>query len=163
MAACGKFTEASEDACAAQYGMICSRLRDAGYVHYEISNWALPGREAKHNSAYWERVPYVGFGPGAHSFDGERRSWNSTRLSGWSSSAELLTAGEASEERIMLGLRTARGIPAEWCRPEDLHRCLADGSLAAASDALLPDGLPARVRIPESRWFVSDDIIAGLI
>lgn len=163
MAACGKFTEASEDACAAQYGMICSRLRDAGYVHYEISNWALPGREAKHNSAYWERVPYVGFGPGAHSFDGERRSWNSTRLSGWSSSAELLTAGEASEERIMLGLRTARGIPAEWCRPEDLHRCLADGSLAAASDALLPDGLPARVRIPESRWFVSDDIVSGLM
>ena len=50
MAAGGRFTEASEELCAGQYEMICSRLQAAGYVHYEISNWALPGREAKHNS-----------------------------------------------------------------------------------------------------------------
>lgn len=176
MAADGRFTEASEELCAGQYEMICSRLRDAGYVHYEISNWALPGCEAKHNSAYWERVPYAGFGPGAHSFDGERRSWNSCELAGWSRSGELLTEAEAREERIMLGLRTARGIPASWCRPADLRRCLADGSLVAVADALPPEGavcavpagastdsLPARVRIPESHWFVSDDIISCLI
>lgn len=176
MAADGRFTEAPEELCAAQYEMICSRLRDAGYVHYEISNWALPGREAKHNSAYWERVPYVGFGPGAHSFDGERRSWNSCEPAGWSRSGELLTEAEAREESIMLGLRTARGIPASWCRPADLRRCLADGSIVAVADALPPEGavcaesagaspnrLPARVRIPESRWFVSDDIVSGLI
>ena len=176
MAADGRFTEASEELCAGQYEMICSRLQAAGYVHYEISNWALPGREAKHNSAYWERVPYVGFGPGAHSFDGERRSWNSCELSGWSGSGELLTEAEAREERIMLGLRTARGIPVSWCRPADLRRCLADGSIVAVADALPPEGsvsaesagaspnrLPASVRIPESRWFVSDDIVSGLI
>lgn len=167
MVASGRYQEASEDFCRSQYDLVCSRLRDAGYVHYEISNWALPGHEAKHNSAYWQRVPYVGFGPGAHSFDGERRSWNSTRLSGWSSSAELLTAGEASEERIMLGLRTVRGIPAEWCRPEDLRRCLSDGSLEVVSDkGKAEGGIHAggiRVRIPETRWFVSDDIVSGLI
>ena len=162
MAADGRFTEASEELCAGQYEMICSRLQAAGYVHYEISNWALPGREAKHNSAYWERVPYVGFGPGAHSFDGERRSWNSCELSGWSGSGELLTEAEAREERIMLGLRTARGIPAGWCREEDLRRCLSNGALVPVRRA--PEGfLPDRVRIPESRWFVSDEIIAELI
>lgn len=176
MVAAGRYSEASEEECAAQYELICRHLREAGYVHYEISNWALPGREAKHNSAYWERVPYVGFGPGAHSFDGERRSWNSCGLAGWSRSGELLTEAEAREERIMLGLRTARGIPASWCRSADLRRCLSDGSLVAVADALPPEGavcaesagaspdsLPARVRIPESRWFVSDDIVAGLI
>ena len=133
MAADGRFTEASEELCAGQYEMICSRLQAAGYVHYEISNWALPGREAKHNSAYWERVPYVGFGPGAHSFDGERRSWNSCELSGWSGSGELLTEAEAREERIMLGLRTARGIPAT---SRSAHRPRHPGDL-------VPSGGPA--------------------
>ena len=63
----GKFEEASEELCEKQYSMLCSALRDAGYHHYEISNFALPGYEARHNSAYWRHVPYVGFGPGAHS------------------------------------------------------------------------------------------------
>ena len=176
MVSAGRYIEAPEELCAAQYGRICERLDSAGYVHYEISNWALPGREAVHNSAYWTRAPYVGFGPGAHSFDGVRRSWNSREASGWSLSGELLGEAEAREERIMLGLRTSRGIPSGWCRPEDLRRCLSDGSLVSASEGrtqgepadgenagIIADGLPPRVRIPESSWFVSDDIISGLI
>ena len=176
MVSVGRYKEAPEELCAAQYERICERLDSAGYVHYEISNWALPGREAVHNSAYWTRAPYVGFGPGAHSFDGVRRSWNSREASGWSLSGELLGEAEAREERIMLGLRTSRGIPSGWCRPEDLRRCLSDGSLVSASEGrtqgepadgenagIIADGLPPRVRIPESRWFVSDDIISGLI
>ncbi len=76
----GRYIEAPQEQCAAQYALLCKRLRAAGYVHYEISNWALPGREAVHNSAYWARHPYVGLGPGAHSFDGTRRSWNAACL-----------------------------------------------------------------------------------
>lgn len=64
----GEWEEASEDLCARQYAMLCGRLREAGYHHYEISNFAQPGYEAVHNSAYWSHVPYVGLGPGAHSF-----------------------------------------------------------------------------------------------
>ena len=64
----GRYTEASDEQCRRQYDTLCRRLAEAGYLHYEISNWALPGREAVHNSAYWRRVPYVGLGPGAHSF-----------------------------------------------------------------------------------------------
>ena len=115
--------------------MICNKLRDAGFEHYEISNWAVPGRRAKHNSAYWTRQPYVGLGPGAHSLsiDGERqvRSWNSQELSGWTPECEILSPEEIREERIMLGMRTAEGV---------------DGR-----------------RIPEKDWFISDSIIAGLI
>ena len=64
----GKWQEASEELCEHQYSMLCEALQKAGYNHYEISNFALPGFEARHNSAYWRHVPYVGFGPGAHSF-----------------------------------------------------------------------------------------------
>ena len=64
----GEWEEASEELCARQYAILCDRLREAGYHHYEISNFAQPGYEAVHNSAYWSHVPYVGLGPGAHSF-----------------------------------------------------------------------------------------------
>ena len=72
----GRYEEASQEQCAAQYRLLCEGLRAAGYSHYEISNWARPGFEAIHNSAYWTRHPYVGLGTGAHSFDGHTRSWN---------------------------------------------------------------------------------------
>jgi len=130
----GKYVEAGDDYCREQYDLICSILREAGYHHYEISNWALPGRESLHNSAYWERVPYVGLGPGAHSFsiegDVQKRSWNSEQLYEWTSSFEILSPKEIREERLMLGLRTDKGV---------------DGRT-----------------IPESDWFISDTIISEL-
>ena len=69
----GKFEEASEELCEHQYSMLCEALAHAGYRHYEISNFAQPGYEAVHNSAYWRHVPYVGLGPGAHSYSTEGR------------------------------------------------------------------------------------------
>lgn len=128
----GRYSVASDEQCAAQYEMLCSVLRDAGYRHYEISNFAKPGKMALHNSAYWRRLPYVGLGPGAHSLIGEdERRWNSQQLSGWTGCGEHLSPEEIREERLMLGLRTDEGV----------------------------DGLV----IPESKWFVSDSIIADLI
>ena len=157
MAREGRFTEASQEQCAAQYAQLCRVLGEAGYVHYEISNWALPGREAVHNSAYWTRHPYVGLGPAAHSFDGTTRSWNSEMKGGsWllREGFEELTADEEREEQLFLGLRTARGIPEELAGP-DAATLLADGRLTRT-----PEG---RLRIPEAAWFVSDDIISDLI
>ena len=63
----GQWSEADDELCARQYSILCQVLKEAGYNHYEISNYALPGYEARHNSAYWFHVPYVGLGPGAHS------------------------------------------------------------------------------------------------
>ena len=152
----GSYTEAPQEQCASQYALLCQRLREAGYVHYEISNWALPGREAIHNSAYWTRHPYVGLGPGAHSFDGRVRSWNEESVPEYTPGGrEMLSEAEAREEQIFLGLRTARGIPETWLETDAAAEALADGRLVRLSEG--------RVRIPEDRWFVSDDIIASLI
>lgn len=134
----GKYEEASDEQCSRQYGLLCRELEKAGYVHYEISNWARPGYEAVHNSAYWSRRPYVGLGPGAHSLtmppfskDGQQRSWNSQELSAWTASGEILSPEEIREEEIMLGLRTLKG----W-----------NGR-----------------QLSEDEWFISDSIISDIL
>lgn len=137
MIADGRCREASEESCARQYEILCEELSAAGYHHYEISNFALPGMEARHNSAYWRHVPYVGLGPGAHSLsilpDGHRcRSWNSpdlklyletfaplgqrdTGCSGQRNAEyenlETLSPAQLDIENVMLGLRTSLGCP----------------------------------------------------
>jgi len=98
----GRYEEASQEQCAAQYRLLCEGLRAAGYSHYEISNWARPGFEAIHNSAYWTRHPYVGLGPGAHSFDGHTRSWNIDAL-------PPAQAAVAPEKCATLGIIRGRG------------------------------------------------------
>ena len=75
MAAAGRYREPSDELCAAQYALLQQRLAAAGYEQYEVSNFSLPGRRALHNSGYWDRSPYIGLGPGSHSFDGDRRRW----------------------------------------------------------------------------------------
>jgi oxygen-independent coproporphyrinogen-3 oxidase len=97
-----------------------SRLEAAGYVHYEISNWALPGFECRHNLGYWTGVPYRGFGVGAHSFDGDRRYWNTSSLNEYAEAIDggrLPIGGEETitprvhfEEAFLLGLRQTRGF-----------------------------------------------------
>lgn len=170
----GEYAEASDEQCRRQYDILCESLAKAGYRHYEVSNWALPGKEAVHNSAYWRRVSYVGLGPGAHSFDAGSgvRSWNSEELASydsddrlirWTSEQERLSETEAAEEKIMLALRTAEGLPyGELSQLVTLlghESALVDGLLAEGS--LVQEG--SCVRIPEDRFFVSDGIIARLI
>ena len=137
MIADGRCREASEESCARQYEILCEELSAAGYHHYEISNFALPGMEARHNSAYWRHVPYVGLGPGAHSLsilpDGHRcRSWNSPDLKLYLETfaplgqrdtgctgqrnaeyenLETLSPVQLGIENVMLGLRTSLGCP----------------------------------------------------
>jgi len=99
----------------AMYDALCERLKQAGFVHYEVSNFALPGYEAKHNSRYWDHTPYIGVGAGAHTYIPPVRSWNKDDLEGYLKGeevreSELLTETDLYNERIMLGLRTNRGI-----------------------------------------------------
>ena len=165
----GRYTEADEALCRHQYELLCTRLREAGFRHYEISNFARPGFEAVHNSAYWRRLPYVGLGPGAHSFDGARtRSWNNEVLSGWTRSSETLSDEDVRTETLMLGLRTADGLPQSWmrahCDPATLDTLLAQGALVPVTPSH-KSGEPVRdgnLRIPEDRFFVSDEIIREL-
>lgn len=160
----GIFTEATDEQCRRQYDFLCERLGDAGYHHYEISNFAIPGREAVHNSAYWRRVPYVGLGPGAHSLSaGSVRSWNSGTLKEYSREEEVLTPEDIRVERIMLPLRTDVGLP-----ESELRSLAGDASV----DHLLSEGALVHchserseeyIRIPEDHFFTSDDIIRDLI
>ncbi len=155
----GRYTEASEQQCRRQYDTLCRRLSDAGFHHYEVSNFALPGREARHNAAYWRRVPYVGLGPGAHSLSPDGvRSWNSDSLSGWTRSSETLDQEAVRLERIMLPLRTSEGLPSMELRtladPSIVDRLLEEAALAESE---------GRIHIPENRFFVSDEIIRELV
>ena len=164
----GECTEASDEDCYRQYRTLCGKLRQEGYNHYEISNFAIPGKEAVHNSAYWNRTPYVGLGPGAHSLtirdDGQQvRSWNTQVLPArgktYSREMEVLSDEDIRVERIMLGLRTSAGITADelslLAGKDALEKQVAAGCLAIG-----PDGM---ARIPEERFFVSDEIIGSLV
>ena len=164
----GECTEASDEDCYRQYRTLCRKLREGGYNHYEISNFAIPGKEAVHNSAYWNRTPYVGLGPGAHSLtirdDGQQvRSWNTQVLPArgktYSREMEVLSDEDIRVERIMLGLRTSAGLPADelslLAGKDALEKQTAAGCLTIG-----PDGM---ARIPEERFFVSDEIIGSLV
>ena len=163
----GRYIEASDEQCRHQYDVLCQSLRQAGYHHYEISNFARPGFEAVHNSAYWSRVPYIGLGPGAHSLTGDIRSWNSQELphrstdgspSTYSRTSETLSPEDIRVERIMLPLRTDKGLEAaELYSLADravIHSLLSEGALEKQDGS---------IRIPESRLFTSDEIIRELI
>ena len=105
---------------AAQYAAAEELLDAAGYRHYELSSWARPGRESRHNGAYWDRRPYTGLGAGAHSFDGRTRSWNVRDLDRYLATAEAGERPVAGSERLdeptrafeamALGLRRVEGM-----------------------------------------------------
>ena len=195
MVADGRYVEASEEQCRRQYDILCRCLGRSGYHHYEISNFAKPGFEAVHNSAYWRRAPYIGLGPGAHSLTGNVRSWNSQelphrqqdetsscnpdrisscnpdstscqtssrnpsgKLATYSRTSETLSPEDIRVERIMLSLRTDKGLEAT-----ELYS-LTDSTVV---DALLSEGALERqgasIRIPEDHLFTSDEILRELI
>jgi putative oxygen-independent coproporphyrinogen III oxidase len=115
-----------EDRAAAQYHHAVHRLAEDGWRGYEISNWARPGHESRHNLVYWERRPYEAVGPGAHAFDGATRRWNAARLERYvgalvpagggapslpPGSLEAIDPATEAAETVILGLRTDRGVP----------------------------------------------------
>jgi oxygen-independent coproporphyrinogen III oxidase len=115
-----------DDRAAEQYLLAAERLAADGWRGYEISNWARPGHESRHNQVYWERRPYEAIGPGAHAFDGHLRRWNTARLDAYvaalapaTGQAPRLPPGDsevvgpdlARAEAAILGLRTDRGVP----------------------------------------------------
>ena len=111
-----------EDTEMQMYDYIVAELTAHGYIHYEVSNFALPNRESQHNSSYWNDTPYIGLGAGAHSYDGQCRSWNISDLDSYIAQAnahqlqpetERLTDEQRHTERVMLSLRTNKGVAME--------------------------------------------------
>jgi oxygen-independent coproporphyrinogen III oxidase len=161
----------SDDAMADSYELACGWLADAGFEHYEISNWARPGFRSRHNLKYWRREPFLGLGAGAHSFDGLRRCANSHEPAGYVASIELgrlpteqestVSEREALEERIFLGLRQLEGI--------DLSALTGarENSLPARIEDMRRDGLVivdgGRLRLAPDRLTVSNDVLVELM
>jgi len=115
----GELLGVNQDEQADRFETLMQLAADAGYHHYEISNFALPGYESKHNSAYWEGVVYLGFGPSAHSFDGNKRKWNISNNNAYIKSLtnhvlphkeETLSKKDVLNEYIMTALRQSKGI-----------------------------------------------------
>jgi putative oxygen-independent coproporphyrinogen III oxidase len=119
----GKAVERGEEGYEAEYLAAHAALTAAGLEHYEVSNYARPGKRSRHNASYWAGVPYLGFGPSAHGFDGRNRRWNTRAYSDWrdlvvggkdpKEGEEELTQQNRVAESVYLGLRTDAGLQLE--------------------------------------------------
>ena len=150
-------------------------LSNEGYAQYEISNFALPGYESRHNRKYWQLGPYLGIGAGAHSFDGVRRWAN--RVDARSYVAQLdsgrsaidgfrvLSPGEQIEEFFFLGLRQMEGVDLAWARQRwgsERIRPWEDKILSLATEGrLVREG--DRVRLSRDSYVVSNEIFQEFV
>ncbi len=179
----GHIHEVPEEVSVEMYQHLCQRAREAGFEHYEISNFALPGYHSRHNSSYWTGAPYLGFGPGAHSFDGLRtRRANHPNLTVYLHywlhetneskefhepywTHESLSDTALFNEAVMCGLRTARGIDLKALAKRFGQPAL-DNLLHMASPHLCAGRLIQKahhLRLAEHALMVSDDIMSDLI
>ncbi len=181
----GEVQETDEEVSVAMYETLCRRARQAGFEHYELSNFALPGRHSRHNSAYWQGVPYIGFGPAAHSYDGRStRRANTPSLTaylrhlsqdgaaaaaatGTTAWAEMehLTTAELYDEHVMCALRTRQGISLTALRDRFGSTWQAHLMHAAAphiaAGRLCVDG--DRLHLAHSALMVADDVMSDLM
>lgn len=171
-AARGAFAPTDDDLAAERYEDLAGLLGAAGYQHYEVSNWALPGMASRHNQGYWVRRPYLGLGPGAHSFDGCDRWRNEEDVTRY---YECLEAGslpredrvrisdrEGAVERIMLGLRRARGLRRRSLEALAGAPVTSWSSWAADAGALRLDP-PGRIRPTERGLMLAQEIASDLL
>ena len=165
----GEFREQDEETLVRMYAYLCEMAARGGYEHYEISNFALPGHRAIHNSNYWKFRPYVGLGPSAHSFDGRRRRVNCSNLKTYLARiGNGMTAYEIEEEdetdilndRIMVALRTSEGLDmSEIPQP-------ARNRIMKCAEKFIPDKMnfhKEHLTIKENNYMISDAIIRELL
>jgi len=164
-----------EDVAAEMYAKMIETVGAAGYQHYEISNFCLPGFESRHNSKYWTGAPYYSFGNSAHSYDGRRRRWANERDAlkyikliddGRSPIVEStdLSEADACSEAIFLGLRLMRGIDLETYRSR-FGRNLREedkGELDRLREAGLIEICNERLRLTTRGALLSNEVFAAL-
>ena len=167
-------SQVDEDSSLNFFSTLIDTLSAAGYEHYEISNFCKPGMYSRHNTSYWQGIPYLGCGPSAHSFDGDSREWNVASLNQYLSSVEQgqrlheteqLDTRTRYNEYIITGLRTMWGISTEelkskfgdrlweYCS-EQAKPYLENGKLKLHND---------RLKLTKEGIFVSDGIMSDLL
>ncbi|MCJ7934691.1 MAG: radical SAM family heme chaperone HemW [Chryseobacterium sp.] len=170
----GKVISPKEEEQNREFYYLSDFLKDHGFEHYEVSNFAKPGFYSRHNSAYWKYQEYLGIGPSAHSYNGfDVRSWNVANnqqyikkllARNWAKEEEILSQKDQFNEMIMIGLRTIWGVDLENLRSkfndhilehfqDEMKPKLEEGILIIENDHL---------KIPERHWFMADGIASDL-
>ena len=159
----GESVPVSDELAAEEFLQAHERLEAGGFEHYEVSNAARPGLRARHNSAYWERKPFIGLGPSAHSAFGTIRAWNVREWEEYRrrteagrsvrGQSENLTETQVALEELYLGLRTTAGVPASRVP-------------ASVADSWRAEGwareVPGRLRLTPEGWLRLDALVASL-
>jgi oxygen-independent coproporphyrinogen-3 oxidase len=162
---------------AAEMELLADELAaQAGLRRYEIANLAAPGKECRHNRLYWRRRPFLGIGPGAHGFDGDRtRSWNAARLDDYVASLgvgrlppggrDVVDGPTALAETAILGLRLAEGIEARLAEQPGIAPGLAWARLEGLAEDVpgLAEDVPGRVRLTQRGRLLADEVFARLL
>ncbi|WP_294276860.1 radical SAM family heme chaperone HemW [uncultured Chryseobacterium sp.] len=170
----GKVSNPREEEQNSEFYYLSSFLKDHGFDHYEISNFAKPGFYSRHNSAYWKYNEYLGIGPSAHSYNGlDKRSWNIAhnqqyiqKLSSGilAKEEEILSEKDQFNEMIMIGLRTVWGVELDQLKTKFSEAILEDFN--AGIRQKMRDGILItdnnHLKIPEKHWFMADGIAADL-
>ena len=170
----GDFAELSEEENIEQFQMLITKMKEAGYRHYEISNFALPGCESRHNSSYWNDTPYIGCGAAAHSYNGTSRQWNIADIQEYikgmeggeyNFEIEQLTEEEHYNDTILTRLRTADGLPLEWMKEKFCDRLNRHMQRAAEKEIALGNLKKENgsLSLTEKGIFISDAVIRELI
>lgn len=168
----GEFRLENEEVMAGRYQRVCERLKELGFEHYEISNFARNGKYSRHNTSYWQQKPYIGFGPSAHSYDLRSRQWNTANLKTYidhlnegtlSFEKEELKPVDLYNEYVMTNLRTMWGMEKQklerdyamfWEQVQEQVRKYE------RSGDLVEEG--GRWKISETGWVISDAILSDL-
>lgn len=170
----GKVKEESDEQNLRFYTYLMERLKEAGYEHYEISNFCMPGFYSRHNSSYWSGEKYLGCGASAHSYDGISRQWNIASLTAYITSIkksvipferETLSLTERYNDLIVTRLRTREGLSLSALKRDfglELYNyCLKDAALSLRDANLeIANG---NLRLTRKGIFISDDIMSDLL
>jgi oxygen-independent coproporphyrinogen-3 oxidase len=161
----------SDEAMAESYDLARTTLSAAGYEHYEISNFAKPGFASEHNRKYWRRAPYLGFGAGAHSFSGTHRWANAHDAAAYVQSiasgkipieqAETISAPQALEEELFLGLRQLAGIDISLL--QKLYGVPLDSRFTSLESSGLIKRSGSLVRIAPEHLSISNEVFVELM
>ena len=166
----GLITETDEDMSLRMYEMLIDRLTAAGYEHYEISNFSRPGFRSRHNSSYWQDVPYIGLGAAAHSYDGHYRSWNVSDLRRYMDAIEhgtipcereLIDDDTHYNDRVTVALRTCDGLDLSKLSDRHHRYCLDEAQRFLDNGLLRLDG--NHLVLTRKGLFVSDYVMSSLI
>lgn len=166
----GEVKEVDEELSRQMYYRLIDALAEAGFEHYEISNWGKPGFRSRHNSSYWKQIPYIGVGAAAHSFDGQNRQWNVADIRQYIEGIEKgepcveyeeLTPENHYNEIVMTALRTSGGLDLRKLSPLDADYC------QRLARRFILDGLlvneQQHLRLTRKGLFVSDMIMVELM